>query len=106
MYLWLEKDFNQGEKQVHESQAKETTTTETKAKKANRAHRAYSFFALVKHRQIEAETNQPKPQEVLAFESKAAMRAKLEEPAYETAEVRVIRGYELNVKAKRNFSVN
>ncbi len=94
---------------MHEAQQQqETAPAETAEKKTARAgrQRPLKFWALIKHRQVDLETNQPKPSEVLEFEDKAAMRLELANSAYETAEVRVIRGYEMNVKAKRNISIN
>lgn len=81
-------------------------TAAAKAPKKKTRQRPFRFFATVKHRQVDLETNAPKPAEVLEFDDKVSMRAKLGEPDYETADVRVIRGYELTVKSKRNLSIN
>lgn len=93
---------------MHEAQAKDSNqqTTTTAKKKAVSKRRAQRFYVLVKHRQNDPLTGRPHEDETHAFESKAQLRAALETPAYETAEIRVIRGYELTVRAKRNISVN
>lgn len=80
-------------------------TAEEKAPRKPR-QRPFRFFVVVKHRQVDLETNQPKPAELLEFDDKVSMREKLGAPEYETAEVRVLRGYELTVRAKRSVSIN
>jgi hypothetical protein len=94
---------------MHEAQQpqEQEQKQEVTAKKARRSTpRPYKFFATVRHRQVDLETNKPAEPEFLEFPDKAAMREKLSEPKYEGAEVRIIRGYEMVVKARRSISVN
>jgi hypothetical protein len=94
---------------MHEAQqTKEQTPVapETQAAKRPRNARPYKFFVAVKHRQVDLEHGKPCEPEFLEFPDKAAMREGLAQPKFDGAELRIIRGYEMTVKARRSISVN
>ncbi len=88
---------------MHESEAKEGT--EIHSPKQKNAKRPYKYYVLVTHRQLDF-NGQVAPTEFLSFEDKSALRTALDNAAYESAELRIIRGYEMNVKSKRQISLN
>ncbi len=95
---------------MHEAQSKEATTElkiETaKAPRKRSAPRAKKYFAIVKHRQIDAITGVPAGTEFLEFADKPAMRETLGQPKYEGVDLRIIRGHEMNVKVRHSIGVN
>lgn len=88
--------------ETQQSQAKEATT----AKKRRHTPRPYRYFVQVRHRQIDAETQKPAEPEFLEFTDKKALREGLGIAKYEGAELRIVRGYEMAVKARRSISLN
>lgn len=83
-----------------------TAATEVQVEKRSRKSRPYKLFVAVKHRQVDLEHGKPADPEFIEFEDKAALRAGLDNPRYDGAELRIIRGYEMTVKARRSISVN
>lgn len=89
---------------MHEAQTKEQEVQEA-TKKRQAKPRPYKFFVSVKHRQIDLETGKPAAPEFLEFADKAALRETLGQSKYEGADLRIVRGYEMTVKAKHHISV-
>lgn len=88
---------------MHEAQAKDHET-QTEAKKP-RNLRPYKFYVSVKHRQLNTDGTTATP-EFLEFPDKVALREALGQPKFDGADIRIVRGYEMNVRAKRSVSVN
>lgn len=80
-------------------------TQQHESKKRRQTPRPYKFFASIRHRQIDAETQKPADPEFLVFEDKKAFREALTQPKYEGADVRVVRGYEMQAKKKSHISL-
>ena len=91
---------------MHEASQKEET--ETQATKRSNNKRPYKYYVVVTHMQQQLDTAPSiiLKQEFLSFEDKASLRAALDNPKYESANLRIVRGYEMNVKAKRQISIN
>lgn len=88
---------------MHEaSQTKEATETQEKKSRA----RARLFYVLVRHRLSDPTTGHVPAPEFLEFENKADLRAALDDAKYAAADVRIVRGFEMTVKSKRQLTIN
>lgn len=91
---------------MHESQVKEQTpVVQEQKEKRVRNLRPYKFYVAVSFRQLSIEGTVQSP-ELLEFPDKSALREALAGPQYDGATLRIFRGYEMKVKARRNVSIN
>lgn len=83
---------------MHEAQQpKEAIETQT----IKKAQRPYKYYAFVTRHLVSG----PQAQ-CFDFQTKSELREAMSHSDYDGAELRIIRGYEMNVKAKRQISIN